>query len=125
MIKSMEGIELDYRRACFERLAFFFFFKDTAPPEIYPLSLPDALPISAGAALARRGLRGVRAGSAATRPAARPSGPGHAEGRGTGGLVRIPHAAVRRRHDAPRVAGDRKSTRLTPVTVKSRMPSSA
>src|SRR5256886_2716671 len=26
---------------------FFFFFNDTAPPEIYPLSLPDALPISA------------------------------------------------------------------------------
>src|SRR2546429_5062430 len=24
----------------------FFFFNDTAPPEIYPLSLPDALPIS-------------------------------------------------------------------------------
>src|SRR3982750_4403768 len=26
-------------------LFFFFFFNDTAPPEIYPLSLPDALPI--------------------------------------------------------------------------------
>src|SRR2546422_8164672 len=26
--------------------SFFFFFNDTAPPEIYPLSLPDALPIS-------------------------------------------------------------------------------
>src|SRR3954466_2468369 len=26
---------------------FFFFFNDPAPPEIYPLSLPDALPISA------------------------------------------------------------------------------
>src|SRR2546430_1797336 len=25
---------------------FFFFFNDTAPPEIYPLPLPDALPIS-------------------------------------------------------------------------------
>src|SRR5256885_9499472 len=25
---------------------FFFFFNDTATPEIYPLSLPDALPIS-------------------------------------------------------------------------------
>src|ERR1039457_3145731 len=24
---------------------FFFFFNDTAPPEIYPLSLPDAFPI--------------------------------------------------------------------------------
>src|ERR1043166_9275363 len=27
-------------------LFFFFFFNDTAPPEIYPLSLPAALPIS-------------------------------------------------------------------------------
>src|SRR5260370_41073323 len=26
----------------------FFFFNDPAPPEIYPLSLHDALPISAG-----------------------------------------------------------------------------
>src|SRR2546430_13972689 len=26
-------------------LIFFFFFKDTPPPEISPLSLPDALPI--------------------------------------------------------------------------------
>src|SRR5438093_10276931 len=28
---------------------FFFFFNDAAPPEIYPLSLHDALPISRGA----------------------------------------------------------------------------
>src|SRR5258708_30659530 len=28
--------------------SFFFFFNDTAPPEISPLSLHDALPISAG-----------------------------------------------------------------------------
>src|ERR1035441_11106097 len=27
--------------------AFFFFFNDTPPPEFYPLSLHDALPISA------------------------------------------------------------------------------
>src|ERR1039457_4088701 len=27
------------------RVFFFFFFNDTGPPEIYPLSLPDALPI--------------------------------------------------------------------------------
>src|SRR3989454_10794716 len=27
---------------------FFFFFNDPAPPEIYPLPLPDALPICAG-----------------------------------------------------------------------------
>src|SRR2546430_11232589 len=31
---------------------FFFFFNDTAPPEIYPLSLHDALPISRGGVLA-------------------------------------------------------------------------
>src|SRR2546430_1949832 len=34
---------------CISRLlssSFFFFFNDTATPEIYPLSLPDALPIS-------------------------------------------------------------------------------
>src|SRR2546426_8970606 len=30
-------------------LLFFFFFNDPAPPEIYPLSLHDALPISSGA----------------------------------------------------------------------------
>src|SRR2546428_12342289 len=28
------------------RLIIFFFFNDPAPPEIYPLPLPDALPIS-------------------------------------------------------------------------------
>src|ERR1044071_10456715 len=34
-------------RTCFSYLRFshFFFFKDRAPPEIYPLSLHDALPI--------------------------------------------------------------------------------
>src|SRR2546422_3338 len=46
---------------------FFFFFNDTAPPEIYPLSLHDALPISPSCwpifgfrnlLGARRGLRG-------------------------------------------------------------------
>src|ERR1035441_5833955 len=31
------------------RFIFFFFFNDTAPTEISPLSLPDALPISTGA----------------------------------------------------------------------------
>src|SRR3954462_10175015 len=30
--------------SCFATF-FFFFFNDTATPEIYPLSLPDALPI--------------------------------------------------------------------------------
>src|SRR5256885_11034506 len=33
---------------------FFFFFNDTAPTEFYPLPLPDALPISLGAALPRQ-----------------------------------------------------------------------
>src|SRR5688572_30684683 len=32
----------------------FFFYSDTAPTEIYTLSLHDALPISSGAELARR-----------------------------------------------------------------------
>src|SRR5256885_2968659 len=30
----------------YTQFSFFFFFNDTAPPEIYPLSLHDALPIS-------------------------------------------------------------------------------
>src|SRR3989475_4216176 len=47
------GVTLSYSSYC--RLVsslylslsfFFFFFNDTAPPEIYPLSLHDALPIS-------------------------------------------------------------------------------
>src|SRR2546428_1671176 len=36
---------------------FFFFFNDPAPPEIYPLPLHDALPISPGGLLGRRGAR--------------------------------------------------------------------
>src|SRR3989337_104284 len=35
------------RRGESVRSVFFFFFNDPATPEIYPLSLPDALPISA------------------------------------------------------------------------------
>ena len=35
------------------RTCLFFFFNDTAPPEIYTLSLHDALPISTGEAQAR------------------------------------------------------------------------
>src|SRR2546430_15729561 len=39
----------------------FFFFNDPAPPEFYPLSLHDALPISAGSLLlARRPIAGTR-----------------------------------------------------------------
>src|SRR2546430_16141211 len=40
---------------------FFFFFNDTAPTEIYPLSLHDALPISA-----TQGVRSNTPASAAT-----------------------------------------------------------
>src|SRR5260221_14675803 len=37
--------------------SFFFFFNDPAPPEIYPLPLPDALPISDKLAVDERGAR--------------------------------------------------------------------
>src|SRR3989440_2127475 len=37
-----------YLSCCFFSISFFFFFNDTAPPEIYPLSLHDALPICTG-----------------------------------------------------------------------------
>src|SRR3954462_4853918 len=37
------------RRPCASSGCFFFFFNDTATPEIYPLSLPDAFPIWASA----------------------------------------------------------------------------
>src|SRR3954467_12531874 len=33
-------------RQCSSFILVFFFFNDPAPPEIYPLSLPDALPIN-------------------------------------------------------------------------------
>src|SRR3712207_7563981 len=71
-------------------LVVFFFFNDTATTEIYTLSLHDALPISAGPGVPRRG-PGPRPG---TSPAARPPG--------------------RRRSvpAAPAPPADRKSTRL-------------
>src|SRR5690349_22134944 len=76
---------------------FFFFFNDTATPEIYTLSLHDALPIS----------RGRRRLSAAAGRAARP-------GRGAGppGPGRAADAAVAGRARARALARDRKSTRL-------------
>src|SRR5256885_8762349 len=40
-------------------LVFFFFFNDPAPPEIYPLSLHAALPISAVIPDARMVIRGI------------------------------------------------------------------
>src|SRR5438876_4737901 len=49
----------------------FVFFDDTAPAEIYTLSLHDALPILAATRMAKRARR---AGSAAIAPAPRPRG---------------------------------------------------
>src|SRR3989454_6151351 len=44
-----EGGRVEYTSVSYHEslLAFFFFFNDTAPTEIYPFSLPDALPIYA------------------------------------------------------------------------------
>src|ERR1019366_9382541 len=52
-VAPADGNELDRRRQCpllqdlhaRLMLGFFFFFNDAAPPEIYPLSLHDPLPI--------------------------------------------------------------------------------
>src|SRR5256886_9926196 len=85
--------------------SFFFFFNDTAPPEIYPLSLHDALPISAqGPATsselaARAGLdeRYVREWLGAM---------------ATGGVVDYDAATSRFTLPAEHAQGDRKSTRL-------------
>src|SRR5690348_17440805 len=63
----------------------FFFFNDTATTEIYTLSLHDALPISAGAALASRQGR-------------------HRQQPGAEGHAPLCHCRL--------VRGDRKSTRL-------------
>src|SRR5256885_5394913 len=50
-------------------LSFFFFFNETPPPEIYPLSLPDPLPICS------RSFRGSHPTPVAARQ--RPSGRSH------------------------------------------------
>src|SRR5438552_12166561 len=52
-------------------LHLFFFFHDTAPSEIYTLSLHDALPIYPGKRLRPRGLPEPRSTSNAARPSAR------------------------------------------------------
>src|SRR2546427_10882812 len=89
---------------------FFFFFKDTAPPEIYPLPLHDALPIYPSLVLpdpprGRAGGPPARDRAERARGGARPQGA-------------VPFLARARVHpeDAPRgeAAGgpDRKSTRL-------------
>src|SRR2546427_7137403 len=55
--------------AALTTLVFFFFFKDTAPPEISPLPLHDALPISPGPPAEPMVLRYVSpAGTSAYRP---------------------------------------------------------
>src|SRR2546425_9948256 len=56
---------------------FFFFFNDTATTEIYPLSLPDALPIYRGADSGDRGQRraAARLPAAAAPPGGRPRRP--------------------------------------------------
>src|ERR1017187_10679571 len=46
LLAHMRGCSLSLRRAVvFHCVCFFFFFNDAAPPEIYPLPLPAALPI--------------------------------------------------------------------------------
>src|SRR3712207_8915715 len=72
----------------------FFFFNDTPPPEIYPLSLHDALPICA-----RRGGRSDGRGVDGRTPA--PPGPARPDRRGVVGRLRGEDAGQ-----------DRKSTRL-------------
>src|SRR5690242_20969223 len=79
----------------------FFFFTDTATPEIYTLSLHDALPICRGPPRAQHG-RGAR----------RLQG-GRADARGVRGAPprdRLPRRRLQAR--APHGGEDRKSTRL-------------
>src|SRR5262249_62356440 len=79
------------------------FFNDPPTTELYTLSLHDALPISRLCRSARRLGALVLAGLLDRRA----------------GAGRLPD------HDHRRLGTDRKSTRLTPVTDQSRMPSSA
>src|SRR5689334_24226223 len=74
---------------------YLFFFNDTAPTEIYTLSLHDALPIS--------------------RPGGRPTSPGRRRvdlGRHRRRRHRQGARLLRGRHDARALPRDRKSTRL-------------
>src|SRR5256885_12501678 len=92
---------------------FFFFFNDAAPPETYPLPLPDALPIleRAGAGIdlgAADGLGAETVGAALaraarTRRALAPAGRRLVDGRGAERVARHLEEALRE---------DRKSTRL-------------
>src|SRR5256886_14048728 len=54
-----------------EMVSFFFFLMDTAPTEIYPFPLPDALPISAAPAAGVPPPRDVVARAAAAKAPAR------------------------------------------------------
>src|SRR2546429_4677055 len=60
----VSALRLALMRRC---LFFFFFFNDPATPEFYPLSLPDALPISASTLV----LRTTMASSPRTSPPAK------------------------------------------------------
>src|SRR2546429_8482246 len=91
--------------------SFFFFFKDPAPPEIYPLPLHDALPICARAAGTHpKGAALVHcrdASAAGTYRLDQDGGQRERHSRDRLGALRERHAAA----DQARV-GDRKSTRL-------------
>src|SRR2546430_11030286 len=91
------------------RIPFFFFFNDTAPPEISPLSLPDALPICRGnrGRVSRTSRRDrFRGGDAPGRSAA-------ARGHPRQPRFRIRDGRRRRGEDrVRRSVSDRKSTRL-------------
>src|SRR5256886_6247444 len=85
-IKLRSNMELQIRDmivdmfANLQSLYFFFFFNDPAPPEIYPLPLPVALPISGRGRPARPAPRAGRSPAATPpvplrRPPAPPGGP--------------------------------------------------
>src|SRR5256885_5542235 len=94
-------------------MLFFFFFNDTATPEISTLSLPDALPISCRRRRAERSA--LRRGAGRAEPDRRPCR--------CAAIARLarrsgeagPRAPARRAHSEPRSGArrrDRKSTRL-------------
>src|SRR2546425_12625579 len=96
------------------RLFFFFFLNDPAPPEIYPFSLHDALPIwgaLAATVCSHHGRRAARstgrrsAAAAPKRPPSRPARRAAARSRGRAAHSAPAHRRTRRR-------ADRKSTRL-------------
>src|SRR2546430_8157972 len=111
-----------------DNLFFFFFFNDPPPTGFSPLPLPDALPICADIGETSYML-------AADIPAGAPQMDPQS---GELWNIRVQHPSLclivwiadrdpRTRRASARSSAkvDRKSTRLTPVTVKSRMPSSA